>query len=28
MAIDVWHGQRIVIKFSSRRRRRKCWNLL
>jgi len=28
MGIDVWHGQRIVIKFSSRRRRRKCWNLL
>jgi len=26
--VDVWHVQRIIIKFSSRRRRRKCWNLL
>jgi len=28
MGVDVWHTQRIIIKFSSRRRRKKCWNLL
>jgi len=28
MDIDIWHGHRIIMKFFSRRRRRKCWNLL
>jgi len=28
MGIDVWHMQRIIINFSSRRKCRKCWNLL
>jgi len=28
MGIDDWHSQKIIVKFSSRRRRRKCWNLL
>jgi len=27
MGVDVWHARRIIIKFSSHRRRRKCWNL-
>jgi len=28
ISVDVWHSQRIIIKFSCRRRHRKCWNLL
>jgi len=29
MGIDyVWHGQWIIMKFSSCRRCRNCWNLL
>jgi len=28
IGVDVWHTQRIIIKFSSRRRHIKCWNLL
>jgi len=28
IGIDFWHSHRIIVKFSSRRRRRKCRNLL
>jgi len=28
IGVDVWHTQRIIIKFSSRRKHRKYWNLL
>jgi len=28
MGVDVWHTQRIIIKVFSRRKCRKCWNLL
>jgi len=28
MSVDVCHSLRIIIKFSSRRRYRKWWNLL
>jgi len=28
MGVDVWHMQKIIIKFSSCRRRSKSWNLL
>jgi len=28
MGVDVWHSQRIIVKFSSRRKHRNCWNLL
>jgi len=28
MGTDAWHIQRIIMKFSSHRRCRKCWNLL
>jgi len=28
IGIDVWHGRNIVMKFTSFRRCRKCWNLL
>jgi len=28
IGIDFWHSHRIIMKFSSHRRCRKCWNLL